>query len=75
MNAYLARSLRKTRRVRDTIEKQLDLMGDANAVAEKLLDNEFPKPMVMGPREALIINLRAMTLAVQRELPRNTTNP
>ena len=74
-NEYLARSLRKTRRVRDTIEKQLDLLGDINAVAERLLENEFPKPTVMGPREALIINLRAMTLAVRRELSSTAGNP
>jgi hypothetical protein len=35
-------------------------------IAEALLAEEFPKPTVMGPREALIINLRAMTLAVER---------
>ncbi|MDY0296839.1 MAG: MBL fold metallo-hydrolase [Acidobacteriota bacterium] len=63
---FLAASLERTRQVRDVIRRRLDSGMGREEIAEALLAEEFPKPTVMGPREALIINLRAMTLAVER---------
>lgn len=63
---FLAASLERTRQVRDVIRQRLDAGMEREEIAEVLYAEEFPQPTVMGPREALIINLRAMVLAVER---------
>jgi|GEM_PF-466577 len=42
---------------------------DIEEMAGEILDEAFPRPTVMGPREALMINVMAMIKAVLREFP------
>lgn len=64
---FLAASLARTRQVRDRIAGLLTSGKGREDIAEELFAEEFPHPTVMGPREALIINFRAMVLAVEKE--------
>ncbi|HDP95085.1 MAG TPA: MBL fold metallo-hydrolase [Candidatus Aminicenantes bacterium] len=68
VKSFLAASLERTRQVRDVIRQRLDAGMEREEIADVLYAEEFPRPTVMGPREALIINLRAMVLAVEREV-------
>jgi len=64
---FLAASLERTRNVREKIRRRLDAGLERDQIAKELYAEEFPLPTVMGPMEALIINLRAMILAVEKQ--------
>lgn len=64
---YLARSLERTRQTKDEILNMLAKTDDYDVIAEELMKKEFPKPTLLGPREALMINFKAMANAVNRE--------
>ncbi len=65
--AYLARSLERTRKTKDEILSMLAKTDDYDLIAEELMKKEFPKPTLLGPKEALMINFKAMANAVNRE--------
>ncbi len=64
---YLARSLERTRQTKDEILNLLGQTDDYDQIAEFLLKKEFPKPTLLGPPEALMINFKAMANTVNRE--------
>ena len=64
---YLARSLERTQQTKDEILAMLSKTDDYDVIAEELMRKEFPKPTLLGPREALMINFKAMANAVNRE--------
>jgi glyoxylase-like metal-dependent hydrolase (beta-lactamase superfamily II) len=68
---YLARSLERTQQTKDEILTMLSKTDDYDVIAEELMRKEFPKPTLLGPREALMINFKAMANAVNREFSGN----
>jgi glyoxylase-like metal-dependent hydrolase (beta-lactamase superfamily II) len=68
---FLERSLQSAVDFKETILRHQSSSGeiDAEDLAAKVLDAHFPHPTVMGPREALLINVMAMIKAVVREFP------
>lgn len=67
VKAHLQHALDRTRHVRDEIIKMLKTGGDIQVIAEKIYWQEFPKPTLLGPKEALVINLEAMVKTVKLE--------
>lgn len=57
---FLSRSLMETRKLKEVIIAELEKSGDFEQIAEKLLEMEYFSPTIMGPREALLINVTAM---------------
>ncbi|MCP5104730.1 MAG: MBL fold metallo-hydrolase [bacterium] len=66
---YLQASLARTQGVKEEIRKLLRQEPDITKIADAVYRREFPKPSLMGPKEALVINLEAMVKAVQKEFP------
>jgi len=64
---FFNRSLLETQKLKTKIFKELQISIDFNAIAEKLLSQEYSLPTIAGPREALLINLTAMVKAVYYE--------
>lgn len=61
---YLQDSLTRTQEVRDQILRILKDEKDTAKIAEALYQSEFPITSIMGPKEAMMINLEAMIKAV-----------
>ena len=72
---HLRNSLNRTIKLKDHILALLETEGvkkvddavDVLKIAETIYLQEFPKPTLMGPREALMINLEAMVNCIRRE--------
>lgn len=65
---FLNRSLARTRQVRDIILERLKGSPDSvSEIAETLVTREFPRPTLLGPKEALMINMTAMVKVIARE--------
>ncbi len=64
---HLEGALTKTEETRDLILGFLKEEPDVAKIAETIYRKEFPKPTLMGPREALMINLEAMVKSVAQE--------
>lgn len=67
VKAHLQKALDRTRHVRDEIIKMLKTGDEIPVIAEKIYYQEFPKPTLLGPKEALVINLEAMVKTVKHE--------
>ncbi len=64
---FLAASLAETRRLKERIVAWLGESRDFAAIAERILDEEYDAPTLLGPREALRINVGAMVKSVYHE--------
>ena len=64
---FLKRSILETQELKSKIFQELQQSTDFNAIAEKLFGQEYPQPTIVGPREALLINLTAMVKAIYYE--------
>jgi glyoxylase-like metal-dependent hydrolase (beta-lactamase superfamily II) len=64
---FLSRSLHETRELKEKITIWLKKTDDPGLIAEKLLAEEYFSPTIMGPREALLINVTAMVKSVFHE--------
>ncbi len=69
VRAHLEASLARTRQLRDIIGELLKKEESIAKIAETIYLQEFPKPTLLGPKEALMINLEAMTKVIRREFP------
>ncbi len=67
VKTHLQNSLARTRQTRDEIIRLLHTGDPIPIIAETLFHQEFPKPTLLGPKEALMINLEAMVKTVQKE--------
>jgi glyoxylase-like metal-dependent hydrolase (beta-lactamase superfamily II) len=67
IKAFLNRSLLETQNLKNKILQELQSSSDFNAIAEKLFSQEYPRPTIEGPREALLINLTAMVKSIYYE--------
>lgn len=65
---YLQDSLTRTQEVKEAILKILKDEKDIAKIAESLYQQEFPITSIMGPKEAMMINLEAMVKAVAHEI-------
>jgi glyoxylase-like metal-dependent hydrolase (beta-lactamase superfamily II) len=61
---FLAASLDETQKLRVEILAWLQKSDDFSMIAEKILEQEFDAPTIMGPREALLINVTAMVKSI-----------
>ena len=64
---FLTASLAETRQLKERIIARLGRSVDFTSIAEKILDEEYFSPALMGPREALMINVSAMVKSVYHE--------
>lgn len=64
---YLQDSLARTQEVKAVILKILKDEKDTAQIAETLYRQEFPITSIMGPKEAMMINLEAMVKAIAYE--------
>jgi len=67
VRAFLESSLAETRRLKERITAWLGESGDFAAIAERILAEEYDAPSLLGPREALLINVTAMVKSVYHE--------
>lgn len=67
VRAFLAASLAETRRLKERIVAWLGESLDFAAIAERILEEEYDAPTLLGPREALLINVGAMVKSVYHE--------
>lgn len=66
-HSFLAASLAETRRLKERIVAWLEETTDFAAIAERILVEEYDAPTLLGPREALRINVTAMVKSVYHE--------
>jgi glyoxylase-like metal-dependent hydrolase (beta-lactamase superfamily II) len=64
---FLEDSLAETRKLKEKILGWLRQTDDFGSIAEKILAEEYAAPTIMGPREALVINVTAMVKSVYYE--------
>jgi len=64
---FLTAALAETRRLKEDIRARLKNSADFARIAEDILDEEYFSPTIMGPREALLINVTAMVKSVYYE--------
>lgn len=64
---FLEDSLAETRRLKERIVAWLGESRDFARIAERILEEEYDAPTLMGPREALLINVTAMVKSVFHE--------
>lgn len=64
---FLEKSLARTQAVKDMVLELLKKEEDITTISEIMYDREFPRPSLMGPKEAVMINFEAMVKAIQRE--------
>jgi glyoxylase-like metal-dependent hydrolase (beta-lactamase superfamily II) len=64
---FLSNSLAATQELKKKILVWLGETEDFNHIAEKLLAEEYFSPTIMGPREALLINVTAMVKSIYYE--------
>jgi glyoxylase-like metal-dependent hydrolase (beta-lactamase superfamily II) len=61
---FLAASLDETLKLKEEMLAWLRKSDDFPLIAEKILEQEFDAPTIMGPREALLINVTAMVKSI-----------
>ncbi len=61
---FLEDSLAETRRLKERIIAWLGESQDFARIAERILEEEYDAPTLLGPREALLINVTAMVKSV-----------
>jgi len=61
---FLTASLAETQRFKSDIAARLRETNDFDLIAETILDQEYASPTIMGPREALLINVTSMVKSV-----------
>jgi len=61
---FLATALDETQKLKEEILARLQKSEDFALIAEKILEQEYDSPTIMGPREALLINVTAMVKSV-----------
>jgi glyoxylase-like metal-dependent hydrolase (beta-lactamase superfamily II) len=61
---FLSNSLAATRELKTEITKALQNTRDFNLIAEDILKRDYPLPAIMGPREALLINVTSMVKSI-----------
>jgi glyoxylase-like metal-dependent hydrolase (beta-lactamase superfamily II) len=61
---FLSTSLAETRKLKEKIMAWLGHSQDFARIADRLLAEEYASPTIMGPREALVINVTAMVKSV-----------
>jgi len=61
---FLAAALDETQRLKDEILVRLRKSEDFASIAEGILERDYDAPTIMGPREALLINVTAMVKSV-----------
>jgi glyoxylase-like metal-dependent hydrolase (beta-lactamase superfamily II) len=61
---FLEDSLAETRRLKERIIAWLGESRDFARIAERILEEEYDAPTLMGPREAMLINVTAMVKSV-----------
>ena len=64
---FLCRSLSETEKLKEKIIAWLKKTDQFGLIAGKLLEEEYFSPTIMGPREALLINITAMVKSVFHE--------
>ncbi len=64
---HFERAKNRAIEVKDMILKKMETEEDITRIAEAILDGEFGKPTLFGPREAMLINFEAMVKAVQKD--------
>jgi len=67
VSEHIERSLLRTRDIKDKIIGFLETEKDSEKIAETIYLQEFPKPTLLGHKEALMINLEAMIKCVKSE--------
>jgi len=61
---FLATALDETQKLKAEIMTWLQNSSDFAMIAENILDREYDAPVIMGPREAMLINVTAMVKSV-----------
>ena len=61
---FLAKSLSATQKLKTEILKALQNTQDFNLIAENILNRDYTFPTIMGPREALLINVISMVKSI-----------
>ncbi len=69
---YLQDSLTRTQEVKAQILNIIKDEKDTAKIAEVLYQSEFPITSIMGPKEAMMINLEAMVKAVVHDAPKTS---
>ena len=64
---FLERSLRETQKLKEEILIALQKTTDFALIAENILARDYTFPTIMGPREALLINVTAMVKSIYHE--------
>ncbi len=64
---FLERSLRETQNLKEEILIALQKTTDFGLIAENILTSDYTFPTIMGPREALLINVTAMVKSIYYE--------
>jgi glyoxylase-like metal-dependent hydrolase (beta-lactamase superfamily II) len=64
---FLANSLSATQKLKTEILTALQDTQDFNLIAENILNRDYTFPTIMGPREALLINVNAMVKSIYYE--------
>lgn len=68
ISAFLSDSLQETHHAREII---LELLSDdlpTETIAERIIESEYPESTLMGPREAMLINVNAMVRSIKKEI-------
>ena len=61
---FLARSLLETQKLKERIAGWLEKSSDFSTIAAGILEQDYSSPTIMGPREALLINVTSMVKSV-----------
>ena len=69
---FLSNSLSETQKLKAEIMATLQKTLDFSMIAEDILNRDYPHPTIMGPREALLINVTAMVKSIFYEFVKNT---
>ena len=64
---FLQSALREAQTLKEEIMAALQNTTDFTLIAEEILNREFTFPTIMGPREALLINITAMVKSIFHE--------
>jgi glyoxylase-like metal-dependent hydrolase (beta-lactamase superfamily II) len=64
---FLETALAEAQRLKSTILDRLQASVDFAAIAEDILEREYDAPAIMGPREAMLINVTAMVKSIYHE--------
>jgi glyoxylase-like metal-dependent hydrolase (beta-lactamase superfamily II) len=64
---FLSKALDETHKLKEEILAWLRKSDDFAMIAENILEREYDSPTIMGPREALLINVTAMVKSIYYE--------